>query len=80
MKKKSFKGIFCLNFIQGAKILAVFPNQTNFWSEVINGVQKPLLELSKYAKPVGNNLNPFGASTLLLNENLVQVEGAVTTE
>ena len=51
-----------------------------FWFEVISGVQKPLLEVSKYAKPVGNNINPYGAFTLLLNENLVQVEGAVTTE
>ena len=57
-----------------------FLKSNYFQFEVINGVQKPLLELSKYAKPVGNNLNPFGASTLLLNENLVQVEGAVTTE
>jgi hypothetical protein len=48
--------------------------------EVIIGVQNPSLELSKYAKPVGNNLNPFGAFALLLKENLVQVEGAVTTE
>ena len=46
----------------------------------MNAVQKPSFELSKYAKPVGDNLKPFGASTLLLNENLVQVEGAVTTE
>ena len=57
-----------------------FLKSNYFQFEVINGVQKPLLELSKYAKPVGNNLNPFGAFTLLLNENLVQIEGAVPTE
>ena len=30
MEKKLFRGIVCLNFIQGAKILAIFSNQTIF--------------------------------------------------
>ena len=36
--------------------------------------------LEDVMKERSDNLKPFGASTLLLNENLVQVEGAVTTE
>ena len=34
MEKKLFRGIVCLNFIQGAKILAIFSNQTIFPSMI----------------------------------------------
>jgi len=37
MGKKLFRGIFCLNFIQGAKILAVFSNQTIFDLKLLMG-------------------------------------------